>query len=54
MIPEITIKELRAKAERDLAEKFDLRSFHDAVLANGAVPLDQLQQQIDDFIAANQ
>ena len=47
---EITIKNLRAKAERDLGEKFDIRLFHDAILANGAVPLDQLEQQIEDFI----
>ena len=51
-IGELTIKRLRAKAEKALGEKFDIRAFHDAVLANGSVPMALLEQQIDDFIAA--
>jgi len=49
---ELKIRELRAKAERELGPRFDLRAFHDAVLANGAVPLSVLEEQVDDFIAA--
>ena len=49
---ELKIRELRAKAERELGERFDLRAFHDALLANGAVPLSVLEEQVDDFIAA--
>ncbi|MCG9737138.1 DUF885 domain-containing protein [Shewanella insulae] len=51
-IGELTIKRLRAKAEEALGDKFDIRAFHDAVLANGSVPMALLEQQIDDFIAA--
>ncbi|MCH1929816.1 DUF885 domain-containing protein [Shewanella sp. A25] len=51
-IGELTIKRLRAKAEKALGEQFDIRAFHDAVLANGSVPMSILEQQIDDFIAA--
>ncbi|TVP14429.1 DUF885 domain-containing protein [Shewanella sp. KCT] len=51
-IGELTIKRLRAKAEQALGDKFDIRAFHDAVLANGSVPMALLEQQIDDFIAA--
>jgi uncharacterized protein (DUF885 family) len=40
------------KAERALGPKFDLRRFHDAVLAQGAVPLTVLESQIDGWIAA--
>jgi uncharacterized protein (DUF885 family) len=48
---EIRIRELRARAEAALGPKFDLKRFHDAVLAQGAVPLDILTTQIDDWIA---
>jgi uncharacterized protein (DUF885 family) len=49
---ELKIRELRARAEKALGDKFDLRRFHDAVLGQGAVPLDALEAQIDAWIAA--
>ncbi|KKL01943.1 hypothetical protein SD53_07655 [Rheinheimera mesophila] len=48
---EIKIRQLRAKAEQQLGNKFDLRAFHDALLANGALPLEILQTEMDRFIA---
>lgn len=48
---EIKIRELRAKAEKALGPKFDLRGFHDTVLGLGAVPLDVLERAVDDWIA---
>ncbi|HEX4846704.1 MAG TPA: DUF885 domain-containing protein [Novosphingobium sp.] len=51
-IGEIKIRELRARAESELGAKFDLRRFHDAVLGQGSVPLDVLEAQIADWIAA--
>lgn len=48
---EIKIRELRARAEKELGPKFDLRRFHDAVLGQGPVPLDVLDAQIGDWIA---
>jgi uncharacterized protein (DUF885 family) len=51
---EIKIVELRARAERALGAKFDIRKFHDAVLDIGSVPLPVLEQHIDAFIAAQQ
>jgi uncharacterized protein (DUF885 family) len=50
-IGELKIRELRAKAERELGPKFDLRRFHDAVLGQGSVPLSVLEMQIDGWIA---
>jgi uncharacterized protein (DUF885 family) len=49
---EIEIKRLRAKAERELGRRFDVRRFHDAVLSNGSVPLPVLAEQIDAYVAA--
>jgi len=51
-IGELKIKALRARARAELGDKFDLRRFHNAVIDNGAVPLDVLEQQITDWIAA--
>jgi len=48
---ELTFKRLRAKAERELGDGFDIRGFHDACLENGAVPLDVLERRIDEWIA---
>jgi uncharacterized protein (DUF885 family) len=49
---ELKIRDLRAKAERELGPKFDLRRFHDAVLLQGSVPLDVLEAQVNSWIAA--
>ncbi|MHA7871977.1 MAG: DUF885 domain-containing protein [Hyphococcus sp.] len=49
---ELTIWELRRKAERELGDQFDIREFHDAVVANGGAPLVMLRAQIDKYIAA--
>ncbi len=48
---EMQILRLRAKAEKVLGARFDLRAFHDAVLGGGAMPLDVLAQRIDAWIA---
>jgi uncharacterized protein (DUF885 family) len=43
---QLKIRQLRAEAEKKLDAKFDVRKFHDAVLENGAVPLNVLEAHV--------
>jgi uncharacterized protein (DUF885 family) len=49
-VGELKILELRARAQAALAEKFDIKDFHDVVLRQGSVPLDILEKLVDDYI----
>jgi len=49
-IGELKIRELRQRAEDSLGEKFDVRTFHDKVLENGALPLSILETTVDEWI----
>ena len=51
MIGKLKIMELRAKAQSELGDEFDIRGFHDTVLESGPVPLSILEEQIDAWIA---
>jgi uncharacterized protein (DUF885 family) len=46
----LKILELREKAKKKLGNQFDLKEFHNVVLKNGAVPLDILEDIVDDYI----
>ena len=48
---QMKIEALRAKAEKALGSKFDIRAFHDTVLQLGSVPLSVLEARIERFIA---
>jgi uncharacterized protein (DUF885 family) len=49
---QMKILELRARAQKELGAKFDLRAFHDAVLDQGPLPLDMLDTKINEWITA--
>ena len=49
-IGELKIRELRERAETVLGENFDVRSFHDKILENGALPLSILESVIDAWL----
>jgi uncharacterized protein (DUF885 family) len=51
---ELKIRELRTKAERALGKQFDLRTFHDLILSQGAVPLYVLEGIVQHYINAAQ
>lgn len=51
-IGELKLRELRTRAEKALGNKFDIRAFHDEVLAHGSVPLVVLEAAVDRWIAA--
>lgn len=50
-IGEIRLREIRARATRELGDRFDVRTFHDALLLGGPLPLDLLDQRMDRWIA---
>jgi uncharacterized protein (DUF885 family) len=51
---QLKFRELRARAERELGSKFDIRSFHDEMLSGGVLPLDLLDSRADSWIRAQQ
>ena len=50
----LKILELRKEAQQKLGKNFDIRTFHDEVLDSGALPLDILQQRVEQWIAQQQ
>ena len=49
---QLAILDIRAKAEAELGDKFNLRDFNEMILVDGAMPLDILRDVADDWIAA--
>jgi len=47
---QLTILKLRDEAKTQLGEKFDLKAFHDEILNGGAMPLDLLQERVENWI----
>ena len=53
-IGEIRLRAIRARAEAALGDRFDIRTFHDALLVDGPLPLDLLDARMDAWIAEQQ
>lgn len=49
----LKFRQLRERAEQALGSRFDLRSFHDALLAAGALPMRLLDRHVDWFVASH-
>ena len=47
---QMTILKLREEAKRELGDRFDIRKFHDAVLEEGPLPLDVLEEQVHKWV----
>jgi uncharacterized protein (DUF885 family) len=52
-IGRLKIQELRDKAKKELGPKFDLKDFHMTLLENGSLPLDLLEDIVEDYISKN-
>jgi uncharacterized protein (DUF885 family) len=48
---QLKILELRERAQKELGANFDIRGFHDEILGAGALPLQELEERIDAWIA---
>ena len=51
---QLKIVELRKTGETQLGTKFDVRDFHDAVLRNGSLPLELLEEEVGKYVASGQ
>jgi len=52
MIGRLEINRMRAEAEAQLGDRFDIRGFHDAVLLPGGVPLETLDRLVSEWVAS--
>ena len=50
-VGEIRLRAIRTRAETELGDRFDVRRFHDALLVDGPLPMDLLDQRMDRWIA---
>jgi uncharacterized protein (DUF885 family) len=50
----LKILDLREDAKRRLGDNFDIRQYHDVILASGPVPLDIMEERVEAWIASKQ
>ena len=49
-IGQLKILELKRKSRQQLGERFDIKEFHHVVLGEGALPLNVLEERVDQYI----
>ena len=49
-VGQLKFRELRQRAQKEMGSRFDIRDFHDVVLRNGRLPLDLLEEQVNEYI----
>jgi len=49
-VGQLTLLRMRAMAEQQLADRFDIRAFHEMILLNGAMPLVILEESVKSWI----
>ena len=49
-IGQLKIMELRDKSKEALGDDFDIKDFHDHILSFGSIPLNILEEKVDEFI----
>ena len=47
---QLAIQDLRAQAEKELGDAFDIKAWHRAILVDGALPLDVLASKMDEWV----
>ena len=52
-IGQLKIMELKQKSKESFGEKFDIKEFHHVILGEGALPLDVLEEKVNDYINQN-
>ena len=52
MIGKLKILELRERAQNKLGKKYKMGDFHDVILRSGPVPLDIMEERVDQWIAS--
>ncbi|WP_299806534.1 DUF885 family protein [uncultured Shewanella sp.] len=51
-VGQLQILALRAKAEQELGDKFDLKAYHDQILTSGSLPMEVMELKVNDWIAS--
>jgi uncharacterized protein (DUF885 family) len=53
-VGQLTILKLRAEAEKQLGDKFDIKGFHDQILTTGSLPMAVMERKVADWIKLEQ